>query len=196
MQLKLLRVLQEREFERVGGETTIKVDTRVLAATNKDLKAEVAASRFREDLFYRLHVIPILIPPLRQRREDIPLLVGHFIDKLRARTNPRIGQIDDEALGRILAYAWPGNVRELENTIEQAMVFSDGDSMASRPCRAFFRGPRAQTSSRFPTAIWHCPIFSRISSGSSFSRRTKRPVGSKLKPLDCWASRPRPSTTS
>jgi two-component system response regulator HydG len=126
MQLKLLRALQEKEFERVGGEQTLKVDVRVLSATNKDLKAEVAAGRFREDLYYRLHVVPITLPPLRERREDIPLLVAHFLHKLA----PRAGgdgpwTIADDALGRLMAYGWPGNVRELENVVEQSMVFAE-----------------------------------------------------------------------
>ncbi|MFH0902674.1 MAG: sigma-54 dependent transcriptional regulator [Pseudomonadota bacterium] len=127
MQLKLLRALQERELERVGGEQTIKVDVRVVSATNKDLRQEVAAGRFREDLYYRLHVVPITLPSLRQRRDDIPLLVHHFIGKLAPRVNQSISGIDDVALGRLMAYRWAGNVRELENTIEQAMVFSTGD---------------------------------------------------------------------
>jgi two-component system response regulator HydG len=135
MQLKLLRALQEREFERVGGEQTIKVDVRLIAATNKDLKAEVAAGRFREDLYYRLQVVPVTLPPLRERRDDVPLLVRHFIAKLAPRTNPRVNAIDDDALGRLMAYAWPGNVRELENVIEQCLVFAEGErvSLASLP---------------------------------------------------------------
>src|SRR6185295_1041375 len=126
MQVKLLRALQEQEFERVGGEQPIKVDVRVVSATNKDLDAEVAAGRFRQDLYYRLHVLPIRLPPLRERREDIPLLVAAFIAKLGPRTNPRVRSIGDAALGRLMAYHWPGNVRELENAVEQALVFADG----------------------------------------------------------------------
>ena len=129
MQAKLLRALQERTFERVGGETTVKVDVRVLSATNKDLDKEVAEGRFRQDLFFRLHVIPLALPPLRERRDDIPLLVQHFIGKLAAKTNARIRSISDEALGRVLAYHWPGNVRELENAVEQALVFAEGDTI-------------------------------------------------------------------
>jgi two-component system, NtrC family, response regulator HydG len=125
LQLKLLRVLQEREFERVGGESTIHVDVRILSATNRDLKKEVEEGRFREDLYYRLHIIPLKIPPLRERREDIPLLVAHFIEKLSSRTNPQVKGIDDEALSRLITYGWPGNVRQLENAIEQAMVFAE-----------------------------------------------------------------------
>jgi two-component system response regulator HydG len=116
LQLKLLRVLQEREFERVGGEETIKVDVRVLSATHKDIRAEVAAGRFREDLFYRLHVVPCQVPPLRERKEDIPRLVAHFVRKLGPRTNPAIDAengITPAALARLCAYQWPGNVREL-----------------------------------------------------------------------------------
>ncbi|HEX3695184.1 MAG TPA: sigma-54 dependent transcriptional regulator [Polyangia bacterium] len=135
LQLKLLRVLQEREFERVGGEETIRVDVRVISATHRDIKAEVAAGRFREDLFYRLHVVPCPVPPLRERKEDIPRLVAHFIDKLGKRTNPGVTGIDDAALARLCLYNWPGNVRELENVIEQALVFAEGSkiNVASLP---------------------------------------------------------------
>jgi two-component system, NtrC family, response regulator HydG len=129
MQAKLLRALQERTFERVGGESTIKVDVRVLSATNKDLEAEVAAGRFRADLYFRLHVIPLTLPALRDRRDDIPMLVQHFITKLAAKTNSSVRTIADDALGCVLAYAWPGNVRELENAVEQALVFADGSTI-------------------------------------------------------------------
>ena len=145
LQLKLLRVLQEREFERVGGEETIKVDVRVLSATHRDIAVEVAAGRFREDLFYRLHVVPCEVPPLRERKEDIPRLAAHFIAKLGPRTNAAIDKtrgITDAALARLGLYAWPGNVRELENVIEQALVFAEGTAIdvgalpASRARRA------------------------------------------------------------
>lgn len=131
LQEQILRVIEYGEFERVGGEQTLKVDVRILSATNKDLKTEVAAGRFREDLYYRLHVVPLTLPPLRERREDIALLVGHFLAKLapRAAVDGRTSaawSITDDALGRLLAYGWPGNVRELENVVEQAMVFADG----------------------------------------------------------------------
>ncbi|MCA9671302.1 MAG: sigma-54-dependent Fis family transcriptional regulator [Myxococcales bacterium] len=140
LQTKLLRVLQEQEFERVGGESTISVNVRVLSATNKDLQAEVREGRFREDLYYRLHIVPLRIPPLRERREDIPLLAHHFVDKLAPRTNPSIERIEDDALGRLMAYHWPGNVRELENAIEQALVFADGASIAVGALPEFLRG--------------------------------------------------------
>jgi two-component system, NtrC family, response regulator HydG len=126
LQLKLLRVLQEKELERVGGEETLRVDVRVLSATHRDLEKEVAAGRFREDLFYRLHVVSCEVPPLRQRREDIPLLVAHFIAKHGPRIAPAVTGVDDAALARLCAHAWPGNVRELENAIEQALVFANG----------------------------------------------------------------------
>jgi two-component system response regulator HydG len=140
MQVKLLRALQEQEFERVGGETPVKVNVRVVSATNKDLDKEVASGRFRQDLYYRLHVVPVKLPALRERREDIPLLVAHFIDKLGPKTNPRVRSISDAALGRIMAYHWPGNVRELENAIEQALVFADGDAIAPAALPAFLHG--------------------------------------------------------
>src|SRR5215831_20798892 len=126
LQLKLLRVLQEREFERVGGEETIKVDVRVLSATHRDIKAEVAAGRFREDLFYRLHVVPCTVPALRERKEDIPRLAAHFVAKLGPRTNAAVTGLTSAALARFCAYHWPGNVRELENAVEQSLVFAEG----------------------------------------------------------------------
>jgi len=126
IQLKLLRVLQERQLERVGGEDTIEVDVRVVTATNKDLKKEVEAGRFREDLFYRLHIIPIELPPLRERKEDIPALVEHFVSKLAQRTRSSVEGIAAEAMNALQVYNWPGNVRELENVIEHSMVFAEG----------------------------------------------------------------------
>jgi len=140
MQVKLLRALQEQEFERVGGEAPIKVDVRVVSATNKDLEAEVAAGRFRQDLFFRLHVLPVKLPPLRERREDIPLLCSHFVAKLGPKTNARVRGVGDAALGRIMAYHWPGNVRELENAIEQALVFAEGDEITPASLPQFLQG--------------------------------------------------------
>jgi two-component system, NtrC family, response regulator HydG len=140
MQVKLLRALQDQEFERVGGEVPIKVDVRVVSATNKHLETEVASGRFRTDLFFRLHVLPIKLPPLRERREDIPMLCTHFIAKLAPKTNSRIHAIGDAALGRIMAYHWPGNVRELENAIEQALVFAEGDEITPAALPQFLQG--------------------------------------------------------
>jgi DNA-binding NtrC family response regulator len=131
VQSKLLRVLQEREFEPLGAERTQHVDVRVIAATNRDLKQMVSDGRFQEDLYYRLNVIPIPIPPLRDRREDIRILVDHFVEKHRQRTGKRIDRIDDEVVKALERYEWPGNVRELENTIERAVVLSTDSVITS-----------------------------------------------------------------
>ena len=126
LQAKLLRVLQEREFEPLGAERTQRVDVRVIAATNRDLKRMVAEGTFQEDLYYRFNVIPIDIPPLRERRDDIPALVEHFVDKHRQRTGKHIEHVDETVLAALQKYDWPGNVRELENTIERAVVLATG----------------------------------------------------------------------
>ena len=127
IQLKLLRVLQEREFERVGGEETLHVDVRVVTATNKDLRKLVDAGEFREDLFYRLHIIPLTLPPLRERRSDVKQLTAHFIKKLARRTRSSVTGVTPGAMKVLDGYAFPGNVRELENIIEQSLVFAEGD---------------------------------------------------------------------
>ena len=127
VQVKLLRVLQEHEFERVGGTETIKVDVRIISATNKDLWEEVRQGRFREDLFYRLNVVPIFVPPLRERKEDIPLLAKEFLKKYSLEMNKKIKKISKKAMELLMDYDWPGNVRELENTIERAVVFAKGE---------------------------------------------------------------------
>src|SRR5262249_27903117 len=121
LQVKLLRVLQDRSFEPVGSSKTVAVDVRVIAATNQDLELAIRERRFREDLFYRLNVIPIEVPPLRERREDIPLLVRHFLETA-GRERGRAAELSKEAEERLLAHSWPGNVRELENTIERLVV--------------------------------------------------------------------------
>ncbi len=139
-QPKILRFLQEREFERVGGSATIKVDVRVIAATNTPLHEEVAAGRFREDLFYRLNVIPINLPPLRERRSDIPLLVGHFVKKYAARNDKGDLAVDDATLALAMGYDWPGNVRELENVMERAVVMSRGPVVLPQHLPDFHRG--------------------------------------------------------
>src|SRR6185312_12136120 len=132
LQSKLLRVLQEREFEPLGSERSERVDLRVIAATNRDLRQMVAEGKFQEDLFYRLNVIPIVIPPLRERRDDIPALVDHFVMKHSHRTGRRIEKMEDGVLASLQQYDWPGNVRELENTIERAVVLSPGPVIAAR----------------------------------------------------------------
>lgn len=125
-QIKLLRVLQEKEFERVGGEDTLRVDVRVLAATNKNLKEEVEAGRFREDLYYRLHILPLFIPPLRERKEDIGILAGHFLSRIASEMGKPGISITEDGLHLLTAYPWPGNVRELENVVERAVVLAEG----------------------------------------------------------------------
>jgi len=128
VQVKLLRVLQEGEFEPVGGRTQ-RADVRVVAATNRELKAEVLAGRFREDLYYRLNVIAVTAPPLRARREDVPLLVDHFLEKFSHKNNKPVLAVPSDVMNKLLDYSWPGNVRELENAIERAVVLSRGDTL-------------------------------------------------------------------
>ncbi len=128
-QVKLLRVLQEREFERVGGNETISVDVRIIATTNKNLDIAVTEQQFREDLYYRLSVVPIDLPPLRNRKDDIPLLLGHFLKKFNEKNKKTVSNLSKDALDILMAYDWPGNVRELENVIERAVVLSKGDTI-------------------------------------------------------------------
>jgi nitrogen regulation protein NR(I) len=129
MQVKLLRALQESEFERVGGIKTTRVDVRLIAATNRDLNQEIEAGRFRKDLYYRLAVVPIVLPPLRERAGDVQELSAHFLEKYNKRLNRRFEGISPEALEALKAYAWPGNIRELENLMERLLLFSDGPTL-------------------------------------------------------------------
>ena len=129
LQVKLLRVLQEREFERVGDTETIRTDTRVIAASNRDLMEEVSEERFREDLYWRLNVVPVLIPALRERKEDVPELVAHFLNVYNEANDRYVVHIQPEAMERLQHYDWPGNVRELQNYIERAVVMADGDEL-------------------------------------------------------------------
>ncbi len=151
LQSKLLRVLQERQFERVGGTKTIKTDIRILAATHQDLKGLVQQRKFREDLYYRLNVIPIGVPPLRERRADIPLLTQHFLEQFNKRKKKKIKGIHEDAMGRLVQYSWPGNVRELENTIERMVILVDGDIVMSSDLPEKFQeaaGSAAQSQSQ------------------------------------------------
>ena len=127
MQVKLLRVLQERELTRVGGEEVIKVDVRLIAATNKDLMREIEEGRFREDLYYRLNVVNLNMPPLRERKEDIPLLAQHFKEIFAERNHKTIKGFTPHAMDRLIKYDWPGNVRELMNAVERGVVLSSSD---------------------------------------------------------------------
>jgi len=146
LQSKLLRVLQERQFERVGGIKTIKTDIRIIAATHQNLKALVQQRKFREDLYYRLNVIPIEIPPLREKKSDIPLLAHYFLDQFNRRKKKRIRGIREDAMARLVQYEWPGNVRELENTIERVIILLDGDFVTPADLPDKFQGiPRRET---------------------------------------------------
>ena len=129
LQVKVLRVLQERSFERVGGIKEVHIDVRIIAATNRDLENAVREGNFRQDLYYRLNVIPVKVPPLRERQEDIPLLVEHFMARFAKRCSRNQLKIDREAMDALLAYNWPGNVRELENIIERLLVLTEGDTI-------------------------------------------------------------------
>ncbi|MGF1464637.1 MAG: sigma-54-dependent transcriptional regulator [Sandaracinaceae bacterium] len=129
MQVKLLRAIQESEFERVGGVKTLRVDARLVAATNRDLAEEIRAGRFREDLYYRLNVVQLRLPPLRERTDDIPLLVDHFVRQFRERLRKDVRGVSHAARAALVRYGWPGNIRELENVMERCMLFCDGDEI-------------------------------------------------------------------
>ena len=149
LQVKLLRVLQEREFERVGDTQTVRVDTRVVAASNRDLMTEVEAERFREDLYYRLNVVPIHLPPLRDRPEDIGELVSHFLAIYNEDNDRYVVHIEPKALEALQQYHWPGNVRELQNYVERAVVMAQGDELTCDLLpENVLRGPKARTASR------------------------------------------------
>jgi DNA-binding NtrC family response regulator len=147
VQVKLLRVIQQREFERVGGTQTIKVDVRIVAATHRDLAAEVKAGRFREDLFYRLNVVSLTLPPLRERKSDIPSLVNHFLDKYGDNYGKQVKGLAPGTLQALLAHDWPGNIRELENAIERAVVLAQGPELTTDDLPPVLRGPRPMGSS-------------------------------------------------
>ena len=146
LQVKLLRVLQQREFERVGGTETVKVDVRLVAATNKDLAAEVKAGRFREDLYYRLNVVAVTLPPLRDRKADIPALVSHFIEKFSKSYDKPVRGLAPGTLNLLLAHDWPGNVRELEHAIERAVVLCQDRELTAEDLPPALKGPRASHS--------------------------------------------------
>jgi DNA-binding NtrC family response regulator len=140
VQVKLLRVLQEHEFERVGDTRTISVDCSIIAATNRDLASLVEQDRFREDLYYRLNVLPVFLPPLRERPEDIPLLAEHFLTRYAAENQRPVKTIASDAMGYLKAYSWPGNVRELQNYIERAVVLAEGETLTASLLPPHVRG--------------------------------------------------------
>ncbi len=163
LQSKLLRVLQERRFNRVGGVDNIEIEVRLIAATNADLEKNLSNGLFREDLYYRLNVIPVLIPPLRERIEDVGPLTDHFIQKYASKENRNIEGISDEAYRILMAYEWPGNVRELENAIENAVVMCDGNLITPKDLPAYLKGSKTITT----------PLLSIINEKNDLSYRDK-----------------------
>ena len=141
LQAKILRALEEKRFERVGGTQSLHVDVRVVAATNRNLKARVAERQFREDLYFRLSVFPIQIPPLRERSDDILTLANHFVDRICRDVNKKPLMLSDAAIEELRGYAWPGNVRELQNCIERAVILAEGDTIQPRHLSLSFRQP-------------------------------------------------------
>ena len=149
MQVDLLRVIESKSFHRVGGNRDISVDFRLISATHKDLGSEIRGARFRQDLYFRMNVIEIEVPPLRERREDIPLLAHHFLDRFRRETNKAVEGIQEDALGQLQSYDWPGNVRELENAMERAVVLAKAPSLRKDDFGFLFRG----TTQDFPQSL-------------------------------------------
>jgi len=163
LQVKLLRVLEEEKIRRVGDVRDIKIDVRIITATHRDLLNETKAGRFREDLFYRLNVLPIVVPPLRDRREDIPLLIDHFVARNNTRLGTSIRGLDTESRRLLFEYPWPGNVRELENTIERAMVLAEGDQIVAQDLPERLREARD-------------PVQAQLASGELSVKKTMRIV--------------------
>ena len=165
LQVKLLRFLQEREFERVGDTQTIRVDTRVIAASNRDLTEEVETQRFREDLYWRLNVVSIHIPPLRERRDDIPELVGHFLAYYSELNNRFVVHIQREAMQALQDYDWPGNVRELQNYVERAVVMAEGDELTADLLPPVVLGRERRRSSRLRGVDFESLIYELVQQG-------------------------------
>jgi len=159
LQVKILRAIQEKEIERVGASQTLKVDVRIVAATNRDLESEVAAGRFREDLYYRLNVVPIQIPPLRQRREDIMELAGHFLDHFCRKKKRDMLSISSQARELLLKYSWPGNVRELENFMERMSILCDSKTVFPEDLPDKIRNECREATPRAPEAAADTSIF-------------------------------------
>jgi len=170
MQAKLLRVIQEREIQRVGGEATLKVDVRIIAATNRDLKQDVEAGKFREDLFYRLNVVTLKVPPLAQRQDDIPLLVQHFVDKFGRKNRKSVKGLSPLAMDMLLKYKWPGNVRELENVIERAIILLAGDFITEKEL------PSTVTEAYLEKHDWVEPIKQPIQANRSLEEVEKEAI--------------------
>jgi transcriptional regulator with GAF, ATPase, and Fis domain len=153
-QIALLRVLQERQFERVGGNRMLSTDVRIIAATNRDLTAAIAAETFRADLFYRLNVFPIEVPPLRKRREDIPMLVEYFVKRYAEKAGKQIRKIDRNTLEQCQAYPWPGNIRELQNIVERSVILCGGETFwIEKTWLASVQPPRAELTGPLPDTL-------------------------------------------
>jgi transcriptional regulator with GAF, ATPase, and Fis domain len=185
LQAKLLRVLQEREIEPLGSERTERVDVRVMAATNRDLDQLMAEKRFMEDLYYRLNVIPLVVAPLRERAEDIPMLMAYFLHKHATRNGRSIESVDDDVVSLLQEYHWPGNVRELENAVERAVVLTTGATITREVIMLAATPAGGAHTGAIPSFS-----FSRISSGWSvkrFGRHWPYRVR-KIMPRDSWAS--------
>jgi two-component system response regulator AtoC len=191
MQVKLLRVLQESEFERVGGIKTIKVDVRLITATNRDLAAEIISGGFRDDLFYRLNVVPIHLPPLRERREDIPMLVDHFIARFNERLKKQVTAVEPGAIERLVSHHWPGNIRELENVIERTVLFCEGPlirladlpgELGGTPNQALSSSAAASVEERGPAASASSGSLPAQSSSAAISQASTSvpPVGEEV----------------
>ncbi len=189
--MKLLRVLQEREFERLGGTRTVKVDVRLVAATNRDLRAALEQGTFREDLYYRLNVVPIDIPPLRAHKEDIPDLVNLFLARYAKALRQELHRHRSRGLDKLMQFHWPGNVRELENIVERACALAAGASARSQRHSPRFRAAKPHDSVRGLAARKAKPSISGKT--KSFAKPTVAPTATRAKPRACWAS---PATRS
>lgn len=181
MQAKLLRALQEHEIDRIGGRSPIKIDVRIIAATNRDLAQAVREKEFREDLFYRLNVFPIQLPPLRMRSDDIPLLANYFLARFGSQMGKRFQGIHPETMARLLAYAWPGNIRELENVMERSVILCSGEWLMIDP--HVLRGTFSADSHRpfaidQPSTIQHSSAASNLETSSTESCQTPRSLES------------------
>ncbi len=178
-QVKLLRVLQEGELKRLGSERPLVVDVRIIAATIRDLSQDIREGKFREDLFYRLNVLPLYLPPLRGRKEDIPLLVDHFIQKYNAEHRLSTEGVTEEALGRLLEYSWPGNVRELENAVERAMILAQGKKIEAGCLPSEVLGERASWKSSYSTDEFSIKKATRILEEELIRKALKKTKGNR-----------------
>ena len=197
MQAKFLRVLEGHPFERVGGSEQIKVDVRVIAATNRDLEKDVAEGNFRRDLYFRLHVLEIIVPSLRKRPEDIPELAEYFLHRFVAETGSKIKGFTPRAMEEMLRYRWPGNVREMKNVIERAVVLTrseyiDHDDLVLSTLRTA-GDTDSGTARQWPTAVASRRRWPTSKSSTSW-RRSAKPAGTRAAPRLSWASSARPST--